>query len=128
VQSAGASSARRAKIKITTHTYMTGRIQKCMIHQNPVKSLLQLAAPPDANDAQFSNGPIGASIRVREVPIQQCQRCRTVRCSGAMRGPLAPSTRGAQPAASSTSALRQLVVNSLHAKLFGMQQFETEAV
>ena len=31
-------------------------------------------APPDAHDAQLSNGPIGASIRVREVPIQQCQR------------------------------------------------------
>ena len=30
-------------------------------------------APPDAHDAQLSNGPIGASIRVREVPIQQCQ-------------------------------------------------------
>ena len=28
-------------------------------------------APPDAHDAQLSNGPIGTSIRVREVPIQQ---------------------------------------------------------
>ena len=28
--------------------------------------------PTDAHDAQLSNGPIGASIRVREVPIQQC--------------------------------------------------------
>ena len=34
---------------------------------------IALAAPPDAHDAQLSNGPIGASIRVREVPIQQCQ-------------------------------------------------------
>ena len=30
-------------------------------------------APPDAHDAQLSNGPIRTSIRVREVPIQQCQ-------------------------------------------------------
>ena len=31
-------------------------------------------APTDAHDAQLSNGPTGASIRVREVRIQQCQR------------------------------------------------------
>ena len=30
-------------------------------------------APLDAHNAQLSNGPIRASIRVREVPIQQCQ-------------------------------------------------------
>ena len=50
--------------------------------------------------------------------------CRTVRCSG----PLAPSTHGAQQAASSASSLRQLVVNSLHVKLFSMQQFDKQAV
>jgi len=42
------------------------RIQKCDIHLNPVKSLVQHAAPPDAHDAQLSNGPIGASIRESE--------------------------------------------------------------
>ena len=35
---------------------------------------LARTAPPHAHDAQISNGPIRASIRVREVPIQQCQR------------------------------------------------------
>jgi hypothetical protein len=51
---------------------MTGRIQKTALYLNPVKSLVQQAL--DVHDAQLSNGPIGASIRVREVPIQQCQR------------------------------------------------------
>ena len=35
---------------------------------------MDLLAWSHARDTQLSNGPIGASIRVREVPIQQCQR------------------------------------------------------
>ena len=34
---------------------------------------MDLLAWLHARDTQLSNGPIGASIRVREVPIQQCQ-------------------------------------------------------
>ena len=42
--------------------------------RHPLKSgEIARTAPPDAHDAQLSNGPIGTSIRVREVPIQQCQ-------------------------------------------------------
>ena len=44
------------------------------MHDSLKSCEIALAAPPDAHDAQLSNGPIGASIRVREVPIQQCQR------------------------------------------------------
>ena len=40
----------------------------------PKSGEIARTAPPDAHDAQLSNGPIGASIRVQEVPIQQCQR------------------------------------------------------
>ena len=43
------------------------------ILDSPKSGEIALAAPPDAHDAQLSNDPIGASIRVREVPIQQCQ-------------------------------------------------------
>ena len=43
------------------------------MHDSPKSGEIARAAPPDAHDAQLSNGPIGASIRVREVPIQQCQ-------------------------------------------------------
>ena len=39
----------------------------------PKSGEIARTAPPDAHDAQLSNGPIGTSIRVREVPIQQCQ-------------------------------------------------------
>ena len=53
---------------------MTGRIQNSEMEDPPKSGEIALAAPPDAHDAQLSNGPIGASIRVREVPIQQCQR------------------------------------------------------
>ena len=34
---------------------------------------MDLLAWLHARDTQLSNGPIGTSIRVREVPIQQCQ-------------------------------------------------------
>ena len=44
------------------------------MHDSPKSGEIARTAPPDAHDAQLSNGPIGASIRVREVPIQQCQR------------------------------------------------------
>ena len=44
------------------------------MHDSLKSGEIDLAAPSDAHDAQLSNGPIGASIRVREVPIQQCQR------------------------------------------------------
>ena len=49
---------------------MTDRIQKWSIHLNLVKSLLQHHQTRMTHDTQLSNGPIGASIRVREVPIQ----------------------------------------------------------
>ena len=49
---------------------MTDRIQKSLIHLNPVKSLVQ---HHQTRMTLSSNGPIGASIRVREVPIQQYQ-------------------------------------------------------
>ena len=39
----------------------------------PIYGEIARTAPLDAHDAQLSNGPIGTSIRVREVPIQQCQ-------------------------------------------------------
>jgi hypothetical protein len=48
------------------------QIHKCDIEEFCVKCKIARTAP-DAHDAQLSNGPIGASIRVREVPIQQCQ-------------------------------------------------------
>ena len=44
------------------------------ILDSPKSGEIARTAPPDAHDTQLSNGPIGASIRVREVPIQQCQR------------------------------------------------------
>ena len=44
------------------------------MHDSLKSGEIARTAPPDAHDAQLSNGPIGASIRVREVPIQQCQR------------------------------------------------------
>ena len=43
------------------------------MHDSPKSGEIARTAPPDAHDAQLSNGPIGTSIRVREVPIQQCQ-------------------------------------------------------
>ncbi len=43
------------------------------MEDSPKSGEIARTAPPDAHDAQLSNGPIGASIRVREVPIQQCQ-------------------------------------------------------
>ena len=43
------------------------------MEDSPKSDEIARTAPPDAHDAQLSNGPIGASIRVREVPIQQCQ-------------------------------------------------------
>ena len=59
---------------------MTDRIQKCDIHLNPVKSLVQHHQTRMAHDAQLSNGPIGASIRDPSprsahstFNIQQCQ-------------------------------------------------------
>jgi hypothetical protein len=52
---------------------MTGWIQNSEMHDSLKSGEIALAAPPDAHDAQLSNGPkiIGDSIRVREVPIQQ---------------------------------------------------------
>jgi hypothetical protein len=44
------------------------------MEDSPKSGEIARTAPPGAHDAQLFNGPIGASIRVREVPIQQCQR------------------------------------------------------
>ena len=54
--------------------YLTGGLGDSELEDLPKSGELARAAPPDAHDAQLSNGPIGASIRVREGPIQQCQR------------------------------------------------------
>jgi hypothetical protein len=43
------------------------------VGQNYRRENMDLLAWLHARDTQLSNNPIGASIRVREVPIQQCQ-------------------------------------------------------
>ena len=68
-------STKLMRTAINCYTYNTTYIHECVIFKMVLihrRENMDLLAWSHARDTQLSNGPIGASIRVREVPIDGC--------------------------------------------------------